>query len=119
MREKGIYVPAATELFVRPRPSDISILERVKVEQIMMRNVVALPPTLTVSQFFEKIAEHHHVGFPIINKLGKVIRIVTLQDAMKIAEEKRNNVSVGEICTKKLVRVYPDNFCSRSPRKNG
>lgn len=117
MRERGIYVPAAAELFVRPRPSEISLLEGVKVERIMTRDLVALPPTLTVKQLFEKIAEHHHIGFPIINGSDKVIGIVTLQDAMKIAEEKRSSVSIGEICTKSLVTIFPDNSVAEALEK--
>ncbi|MBX5321299.1 CBS domain-containing protein [Candidatus Bathyarchaeota archaeon A05DMB-3] len=117
MKEGGVYVPAAAELSVRPRPGEISLLEGVKVEQSMTRKVVALSPTLTVSQFFEKIAEHHHVGFPIINESGKVIGIITLQDAMKIAEEKRSSVSIGEICTKGLITIYPDNSVAEALEK--
>ena len=117
MKEGGVYVPAAAELSVRPRLGEISLLERVKVEQIMTRKVVALSPTLTVSQFLEKIAEHHHVGFPIINESDKVIGIITLQDAMKISEEKRSSVSIGEICTKGLITIYPDNSVAEALEK--
>ncbi|MBS7646698.1 CBS domain-containing protein [Candidatus Bathyarchaeota archaeon] len=117
MRERGVYVPATAELFVRPRPSEFSLLERVNVEQIMTKNVVTLPPTLTISQFFKKIAEHHHIGFPVINESGKIIGIVTLQDAMKIPEEKRNNVSIGEIYTKKLITIYPNNSVAEALEK--
>ncbi|MBS7610404.1 hypothetical protein KEJ19_07610 [Candidatus Bathyarchaeota archaeon] len=33
----------------------------------------------------------------MIDESGNVIGIVTMQDALKIPEEKRNNVSIGEI----------------------
>jgi coenzyme F420 hydrogenase subunit beta len=116
VREKGVQIPAA-EIFVKPRPSEISLLERVKVEQVMTRDVVTLPSTLSVSQFLEKIAEHHHTGFPVTDESGNVIGIVTLQDAMKIAEKKRNKVSTGEICTKKLITIYPDNSIAEALAK--
>jgi coenzyme F420 hydrogenase subunit beta len=117
MRERGIEVPGAAELFVRPRPNEISLLERVNVEQVMTKNVITLPSTLTVSQFFQKIAEHHHTGFPVIDGTGKVIGVITLQDAMKVAEEKRNNVSIGEICTKRLITIYPDKSVAEALKK--
>jgi CIC family chloride channel protein len=97
--------------------SEISLLEGVDVEQIMTKNVITLPSTLTVSQFFQKIAEHHHTGFPVIDETGKVIGVITLQDAMKIAEEKRNNVSIGEICTKRLIIIYPDKSVAEALEK--
>lgn len=117
MREKGVHVPSAAELFIRPRPSEISLLEGVYVEQVMTRNVVVLPSTLTVSQFFKKIAEHHHIGFPVIDESGKIIGVVTLQDAMKVAEEKRSNIPIGEICTKKLITINPDSCVAEALEK--
>jgi len=83
----------------------------------MTKNVITLPSTLTVSQFFQKIAEHHHTGFPVIDETGKVIGVITLQDAVKIAEEKRNNVSIGEICTKRLITIYPDKSVAEALEK--
>lgn len=117
MKERGIYVPAAAELYVRPRPSEISVLEGVKVEQNMTRDLVTLPSTLNVRQLFEKIAEHHHIGFPIINGSDKVFGIVTLQDVMKIAEEKWSSVSIGEICTKSLVTIFLDESVAEALEK--
>jgi predicted transcriptional regulator len=36
---------------------------------------------------------------------------------MKIAEEKRNNVSIGEICTKRLIIIYPDKSVAEALEK--
>ncbi|MGC8998387.1 MAG: Coenzyme F420 hydrogenase/dehydrogenase, beta subunit C-terminal domain [Candidatus Bathyarchaeia archaeon] len=116
MREKGMQIPAA-ELFVKPKLSEISLLRRVKVEEVMTRDVMTLPSTLSVNQFLEKIVTYHHVGFPVTDESGNVIGIVTLQDAMKIVEEKRNKVSIGEICTKKLITIYPDNSIAEALAK--
>ena len=43
--------------------------------------------------------------------------IVTLQDAMKVAKEKRSSISVGEIGTKGLVVVFPDNSVAEAFEK--
>jgi len=69
---------------------------------------VTLTPTMTVNELFDQIAEHHHIGFPIIDESNKLVGIITLQDAMKVAKEKRNNISLEEICTKKLVTTFPE-----------
>ncbi|MEM3530947.1 MAG: CBS domain-containing protein [Nitrososphaerales archaeon] len=66
----------------------------------MTKNVITLTPTMTINEFFDKVAEHHHIGFPIINEFGKLLGIVTLQDIMKVPKGKRNETSLGEICTK-------------------
>lgn len=117
MKKKGIPVPTAAEFSTRPTTSEISILEEVKVREIMTKKVVTLPPTMTVNELFDRIAEHHHIGFPIINGSNRIMGIVTLQDAMKVDKERRSSVSVGEICTKSLVTVSPDNSVAEALEK--
>jgi len=107
MKKKGIPIPSATEFSIKPTAIETSVLEKMRVEQVMTKNVVKLTPAMTVNEFFDKIAEHHHIGFPIINESNKLVGIVTLQDAMKVAKEKRNSISIGEICTKNLVTAFP------------
>jgi CBS domain-containing protein len=83
----------------------------------MTKNVIALKPAITVNELFDKIAEHHHIGFPIINESNELVGIVTLQDAMKVAKEKRNSISIGEICTKNLVTAFPGNSVAEAFEK--
>jgi coenzyme F420 hydrogenase subunit beta len=108
MEKEGITIPIAAEFYIKPASFEIRVLKEMKVEQIMTKNVITLTPTVTVNEFFDKIAEYHHTGFPIIDESKKLVGIVTLQDAMKVAKEKRNNVLLQEICTKKLVTTFPE-----------
>ena len=117
MEKQGIIIPTAAEFYIKPTPIEISMLKEMKVEQIMTKNIITLTPTMTINEFFDKVAEHHHIGFPVINESNKLIGIVTLQDAMKIAREKRSNVSIAEICTKKLVTVFPENSIAEALEK--
>ncbi|MEM3698178.1 MAG: Coenzyme F420 hydrogenase/dehydrogenase, beta subunit C-terminal domain, partial [Candidatus Bathyarchaeia archaeon] len=108
MEKEGITIPTAAGFHIKPTPTEISILNEMKVEQIMTKNVITLTPTMTINEFFDKVAEHHHIGFPIVNEFGKLLGIVTLQDVMKVPKGKRNETSLGEICTKKLVTTFPE-----------
>jgi len=108
MEKEGIKIPTAAEFYLKPTPIEISMLKEIKVEQIMTKKVITLTPTMTINEFFDKVAEHHHIGFPIVNESGKLLGIVTLQDAMKVPKEKRNKTSLGEICTKKLITTFPE-----------
>ncbi|MEM3459280.1 MAG: Coenzyme F420 hydrogenase/dehydrogenase, beta subunit C-terminal domain [Candidatus Bathyarchaeia archaeon] len=108
MEKEGITIPTAAEFHTKPTPTEISILNEMKVEQIMTKNVITLTPTMTINEFFDKVAEHHHIGFPIVSESGKLLGIVTLQDVMKVPKERRNKTSLGEICTKKLVTTFPE-----------
>ena len=117
MKKKGLPIPSATEFSIKPTSIEISMLEEMKVEQIMTKNVVILKPAITVNELFDKIAEHHHIGFRIINESNKLVGIVTLQDAMKVTKEKRNSISIGEICTKNLVTAFPEDSVAEAFEK--
>jgi len=117
IKKKGLPIPTATEFSIKPTPIETRMLEEMKVEQIMTKNVVVLAPTMTVNELFDKIAEHHHIGFPVVNESKKLAGIITLQDAMKVAKEKRNNVSLGEICTKSLVTAFPEDSVAEAFEK--
>jgi len=117
MKKAGIAVPTGAELSLRPLATEINMLEEVKVREIMTKKVIAVPPTMTVNELLDKIAKHHHIGFPIMDESKQIVGIVTLQDAMKVGKEKRNSVSVGEIATRDLVVVFPDNSVAEAFEK--
>jgi CBS domain-containing protein len=117
MRKAGLPIPTGTEFLYKTGATETSILEELKVREIMTRRVITVPQTMTVAGLLDKIAKHHHIGFPVIDESNKIFGIVTLQDVMKVAEEKRNNISVGEIATKSLITVFPDNSASEAFQK--
>jgi len=108
MKKAGIPVPTVAELSTRPVRDEVSMLKEVRVQEIMTKKVIAILPTITVNELLDQIARHHHIGFPIIDESKQIVGIVTLQDAMKVAKEKRNSISVGEIASKELAVIFPD-----------
>jgi len=107
MRKAGLSVPSGAELSTRPMAAETSVLEELKVEDIMTKKVVTLPPTMTVNELLDEIAEHHHIGYPMIDESEQIVGIVTLQDAVKVAKEKRDDVTISEIATKSLIVAFP------------
>jgi coenzyme F420 hydrogenase subunit beta len=108
MRKAGAIVPTAADISERPRAAEISILMEAKVADVMTKEVVALPPTVTVDQLLDKIAQYHHIGYPVVDKTNKILGIITLQDAMKVPKKDRSQITIGEIANKRLVIVFPD-----------
>ena len=119
MEREGVKISTAAEFYIKPTPIEISMLKEMKVEQIMTKKVIALTPRMTVNDFFDKVAEYHHTGFPIVDESNRLLGIVTLQDVMKVAKEKRNEVLLEEICTKRLVTIFPGNSVAEALEKNG
>ena len=117
MRERGVPIPGAAEISTKPTPSEISTLEEVRVEEVMTKDVLTLSPSVTVAEFLEEIAKHHHIGFPIKDEMGKVLGIVTLQDAMKVPKEKRSSTTIEAICSKDLLTIFPENSVAEAFEK--
>ena len=100
---KEAYVP----LPVRPL-REIAVLSQIKVEDVMTRDVISVSPNITISQFLDFMAKHHHIGYPVMNERGDLVGVVTLEDATKVAKERRDKILIGDIRKRKLVVVYPE-----------
>ncbi len=100
---KAAYVP----LPVRPL-REIAVLSQIKVEDVMTRDVLSVPPNITISQFLDFMAKHHHTGYPVMNERSDLVGVVTLEDATKVAKERRDTILVGDIARRNLVIVYPE-----------
>jgi coenzyme F420 hydrogenase subunit beta len=117
MKKAGVPVTTAVEFVHKTTATEISILEEVKVGEIMTKKVITVTPTMAASELLDEIAKHHHIGFPIVDESKQIVGIVTLQDAMKVAKEKRSSIPVGEIGTKRLVVAFPDDSVAEAFEK--
>jgi coenzyme F420 hydrogenase subunit beta len=82
-------------------------LAQIKVEEIMTKNIKTIPRDITVSQFLDLIAIHHHVAYPMTNEKGEPIGIVTLEEASKVEKTQRQDTLVSQIARRKLIAAYP------------
>jgi coenzyme F420 hydrogenase subunit beta len=108
MKKSGVPVPTAAEFSTSPIANEIDTLKEVKVKEIMTRKVISVPLNMTVNELLDKIAKHHHTGFPVTDESDRVVGFVTVQDAVKIAKQKRNDVSLDKVCRKPPFVVFPN-----------
>jgi coenzyme F420 hydrogenase subunit beta len=83
-------------------------LAHIKIEEIMAKKIKTVPQDMTVSQFLNFVAKHHHIGYPVINEKGEPVGWVTLEEASSVAKKKRDQTLVSQIARRKLVVAYPD-----------
>jgi CIC family chloride channel protein len=83
-------------------------LDHIKIEEIMTKNVETVPQDMTISQFLDFVAKHHHIGYPVANEKGEPVGWITLEEAANVSKKKRNETLVGQIARKTLVAAYPD-----------
>jgi coenzyme F420 hydrogenase subunit beta len=100
---KEAYVPVP----VRPL-QEMAILSKIKVKDVMTKDVKSVPPSLTVNQFLDFMAKHHHTGYPVIDEKGDLIGFMTLEDAASVDKENRDTVLIGDIIRNNLVIVHPE-----------
>jgi predicted transcriptional regulator len=62
----------------------------------MTRDVLTVPPEITLNQFVsDYLLVHRHGGYPVV-KNGEVLGVVTLQCVRAVPKEKRDSVTVRE-----------------------
>jgi coenzyme F420 hydrogenase subunit beta len=83
-------------------------LANIKIEEVMAKNIKTVPQDMTVSQFLNFVAIHHHIGYPVTNEKGELIGWATLEEASRVTKKKRDSTPVGQITRRKLVTAYPD-----------
>ncbi|MCW4044760.1 MAG: Coenzyme F420 hydrogenase/dehydrogenase, beta subunit C-terminal domain [Candidatus Bathyarchaeota archaeon] len=82
-------------------------LARVKVEDIMTRDVVTVNEKLPIDNLLSLMVQKHHVGYPVLNEKGDLVGVVTLEQASQIDKQKRRETTVEQVMHKKLVKVLP------------
>jgi len=90
---RGMSVQGYEELVIRKS------LEGVHVEEVMVREVVSVPPDLTISQLIHDYFLHYAFrGFPVVDN-GRVLGVVSVAAVRQLPREVYDNRQVTDIMT--------------------
>jgi len=106
LRAQGLYVPPSDVKLALPL-HEVSVLSEVKVEDVMTRKIITVKPQMTVSQLLDTMIKHHHMGYPVTDKEGNIVGMVTFEDLRRVPKEERRDVKVEWIAKKRLIVTYP------------
>ena len=81
-----------------------SLLNKVKVADIMTPNPLTVPPDLRVKDVIELMLKHKHLGYPVV-KDGKLVGVVTLKDLINSREDE----IIENVMSKNLITISPEN----------
>jgi len=88
-----------------------SPLGEVTVGRAMTRDFPTVPPTMLVSELVKKLRKTGHHGFPVVNKKGEFIGVVTFSDVeAAVPKGGPSSLTVGDIASKSVVVAYPDEY---------
>jgi coenzyme F420 hydrogenase subunit beta len=108
MKAAKKLIPPARDRLVGFLPTEMAFLANVRVQNGMTKKVETITPNLTVNEMFDIMTRLHHMGYPVVDEDNKLIGIVTFEDITKVPKKKRDKVLVGDICRKKLIKIYPE-----------
>jgi CBS domain-containing protein len=83
-------------------------LTRVKVRDIMTRNVSTVSKDMTIDKLLDVMVKDNHVGYPVTNQEGDLVGEVTIEEASLVDRKKRQQTRVEEVMRKKLVTGFPE-----------
>ncbi|MEM2924551.1 MAG: CBS domain-containing protein [Methanocellales archaeon] len=84
-----------------------SLLEGVKVRNIMSADVFSIPPSINVSELLEIMLKKKYMGYPVVEK-GLLLGIVTFNDVQKISNSQHSSTKVEQIMSRNIVSISPE-----------
>jgi CIC family chloride channel protein len=81
------------------------------VGRAMTRGFPTVPPTMPVAELLIQLRDTGHHGFPVVDKYGNLLGMVTLSDIeAMMAKGDVSDLTVGDIASKSIVVAYPDEY---------
>ena len=87
----------------------VDILQNIRVGEAMVpaERILTVSPDNTVPEILDLIEKTGHIGFPVLED-GKLVGIITFQDAERVPIEERVRTKVADVMSKDIVVTYPD-----------
>ncbi len=98
-----------------------NIMKGLAVGEVMSHRVETIPENMTLGHFAEFIQQTHHTNFPLVDELGELTGIISVQDFMGVVFEKElmDLVVVKELATKDVITVHAEEDLDTAMRKIG
>ncbi len=110
LNKETIYTLKLVKRGIRFRAGrDVDVMASIPVREALTDRLLWLPEEMTVEGFLQRSAEEQHEWFPVLNQSGELTGVVTAQDVQKALDNGDLQAKVGELATKDLITVTPDN----------
>jgi chloride channel protein, CIC family len=124
---ESVYtLPLARRGIVYGEPEDIDIMQTVRVGEIMTTAPATIPADLPIEDLRREFRRTRHHGFPVVDG-DRLVGIVTLTDLGRVAGDLTGDImgqspevqqlTVGEICSRRPLTVTPDDPVFRALRR--
>ncbi len=91
------------------RGRDIDVMQGVLVGEAMTTDVDTVSADMDLRELDLIFAETHHHGFPVLDEVGELLGVVTLQDLGRAKERGSiENLKVRDVATRSVLTAFPD-----------
>lgn len=110
LEPESIYTMKLSRRGVRlERGRDIDIMQSIRVSEAMTTEIEPVPASITLDELAERFQMNRRHAFPVVDGDGALSGIVSLQDLERALTRKdRDELTAGDIATRSVVTVYPD-----------
>ena len=120
MRGDSIYTLKLSRRGVRLQQGrDVDVLQRVRVEDVMTRQVVTMHPGNSLEELVKVFLRTNRVAFAVLDDDKRLVGIASLSDLRRVPEEQRAGMCVGDIMTRSLITAFPDETLDVALRRMG
>jgi CIC family chloride channel protein len=102
------------------RGRDLDVMDTVRVDEVMVRQPVTVRADLPVTVLAEEFLRTGRHGFPVLDDDGSLLGVVSLEDyrrATRGEQSVSDSLLVGDIATRDVVSVYPDESVGTALRR--
>lgn len=100
---------------------DLELLSAIQVEEAMkpLSKLTTVTPDTPIEEVAKLFQETFHHGFAVVDKWGKLYGVVTLHDLEQVLKLKKLEGTVADICTTRVMTVYPDDTLEEVMKRFG
>lgn len=121
LQHNSVYTLGLARKGIRlQRGRDVDVLETITVNEVMETEVDTFRESDSLSLAIDLLTRKRHHGLPVLNDAGELTGIITVQDIDRAQGNDSGIVrTVGEVCTRELLLVYPDETIGAALRRIG
>jgi len=98
-----------------------NIMKGIAVGEVMSHRVETVPESMTLGNFAKFIEQTSHTNFPLVDELGELSGIISVQDFMGVVFEKElmDLVVIKELATRDVIVVHAEEDLETAMRRIG
>jgi ABC-type multidrug transport system fused ATPase/permease subunit/CBS domain-containing protein len=120
LMQNGLYAELCAKQFIgQPAEPGAAWFDRLTVAEVMSDDLATVPEEMPLDEVARRVQETRHHGFPVVNRAGELVGVVTLGDIEQAALEGRGRVTAGDICSRRPLVCHPDETLGEALRQFG